>query len=156
MLSDSEDIEMYQDYMIDFLYDKRDKYKWMKLDIANAEKCCWHDYIINLEAGTILDLLTDKFDISKNVCLCDNLSFHYNFSDGPGSLLIRIPFFEAAIIKGKHLTRKTYLEFPTSIISQGLFRINTELKSKLNRGNNGLVYLLDDMLLSLNTGQRIK
>ena len=54
MLSDSEDIEMYQDYMIDFLYDKRGKYKWMKLDIANAEKCGWHDYIINLEVDTIL------------------------------------------------------------------------------------------------------
>ena len=57
MLSDSEDIEMYQDYMIDFLYDKRDKYKWIKLDIANAEKCSWNGYIINMKWTLFLTCL---------------------------------------------------------------------------------------------------
>ena len=59
--------------MIEFLYAKDAKYQRKELDIPKTEVSCWCDYKIDLEVDNILNLMTDEFDLTKNLCLCDNL-----------------------------------------------------------------------------------
>ena len=87
--------------MIEFLYAKDAKYEWKKLDILKTEASCWNDYKIDLEIDTVLDLMTDEFNVAKNICRCDNLNCQYHFIDGAGPLLIKIDRLEAAIYKGR-------------------------------------------------------
>ena len=102
MLSEDEGIDIYNGSIIEFLYLKDANYRWRQLDIPKPEMSCWNDYKIDLEVDNVLNLLTDKFDLTKNLCLCDNLNYHYHFTDGAGPLLIKIDCFEAAMIKGRH------------------------------------------------------
>ena len=99
------------------------------------------------------DLIEREFDIPKNVCLCDNLNYHYHFSDGAGPLLIKIKYFKAAIMRGRHLTRNTYLELNSLGITQALWRINHELTAKISEKNNQPAYLVDNMLICINAGR---
>ena len=143
---------MFDDGMVDFLYAEDAKYRWRKLDIAETERHCWHDYRIDLEVDKTFDLMEREFDISKNVCLCDNLNYHYHFSDGVGPLLIKIKYFEATIMKGRHLVRNTYLESNSLGITQALWRINTKLTGKICKRTNQHPHLLNNMLIRINAG----
>ena len=107
MFSEDEGIDMYNGNMIGFLYSKNANYQWKRLDIPKTEMSCWHDYKIDLEVDNVLNLMTDEFDLTKNLCLCDNLNYHYHCTDGAGPLLIKIDYFEAAIIKGRDRARNT-------------------------------------------------
>ena len=153
MFSEDEGIEMFDNSMVDFFYTKDAKYKWKKLDIAETELRCWHDYRIDLEVDNVPESMEGKFDIPKNLCLCDNLNYHYHFSDGAGSLLIGIEYLEAAIIKGRHLARNTYLESHSMGITQALWKINIELSSKINEKTKELNNLLDNILIRINAGR---
>ena len=150
MFSEDEGIDMYNGSMIEFLYAKDAKYEWKQLDIPKTELSCWHNYGIDLEVDNVLDLMTDEFNIAKNLCLCDNLSYYYHFFDGAGPLLIKIKHFEAAIIKGRHRARNTYLESHSTGITQALWKINHELHSKINERNRINNHLLDNMLIHIN------
>ena len=151
MYSEDEGIEMFDDGMVDFLYTEDAKYIWRKLDIAETEHRCWHDYRTDLEVDNTFDLM--EFDFSKNVCLCDNLNYHYPFSDGVGPLLIKIEYFEATIMKGRHLVRNAYLESNSMGIRQVLWRINTKLTVKISERPNQHPHLLDNMLIRINAGR---
>ena len=78
MYSDNE-VEMFDSGMVDFLYAKNSKYKWRKLNVAEAERFCWRDYRIDLEVDNVYGLMKKEFDISKNVYLCENLNYHISF-----------------------------------------------------------------------------
>ena len=139
--------------MIEFLHGKDAKYQWKGLDVPKTEVSCWHDYKIDLEVGYVLDLMTDEFNIAKNLCLCDNLNYHYHFVDGAGLLLIKIDHFEAAIINGRHRATNIYLELHSIGITQALWKINHELHSKINERNRINNHLLDNMLIRINAGR---
>ena len=128
MFSEDEGIDMYNDNMIEFLYSEDANYQWKWLDIPKTEISCWHDYKIDLEVVKILNLMTDEFDLTKNLCLCDNLNYHYHFTNGAGPLLVKIDYFEAAIIKDRHQARITYLESHSDGVTQALWKINHELQ----------------------------
>ena len=80
---------------------------------------CWNDYKIDLEVD-VLNLMTDEFNLIKNLCLCNNLNYHYHFTNGAGPLLIKINYFEAAMIKGRHRARNRYLESHSDGVTQAL------------------------------------
>ena len=71
-------------------------------------------------AENIFELLERKFNISKNVCLTDNLQYHYHFSNGIKHFLVRIEYLEATVIKGRHQTRNTYLDPCSQEVLHGL------------------------------------
>ena len=144
-------IKMYDDSMVEFLYVEDAKYRWRKLDIAKTKLSCWHNYKIDSEVDN--NLMKGEFDIPKNLCLCDNLNYHYHSSNGPGPLLIKIEYFKAAIIKGRHRVRNIYLESHLMGITQALWRVNTELSSKIKKKNRKLNHLLNNMLIHINTGR---
>ena len=152
MHSDDE-VEMFDEGMTDFLYAKNAKYKWSKLDIAKTERSCWHDYKIDLEVDNVFKLMEKEFDISKNVCLCNNLNYHYHFSGGAGPLLIKLEYLEATIMKGRHLPKHTYLESNSIGITQALWKVNTELTSKICERTNKNPQLLDNILIRINAGR---
>ena len=79
-----DEVEMFDSGMTDFLYAKNAKYKWRKLDIAETERRYWHDYKIDLEVDNVFKLMENEFYISKYVCLCDKLNYHYHFIHGAG------------------------------------------------------------------------
>ena len=93
-----------------------------------------------------------EFDISKNVCWCDNLNYHYHFSNGAGPLLIKLEYLEATIMKGKYLPRHTYLESSSIGIRQALWKVNTKLTSKICERTNKNPQLLDNILICMNAG----
>ena len=148
MFSEDKSIEMFDDSMVDFLYAKDAKHKWKTLDIVETERCCWHDYRIDLEMDNTFDLIEREFNIPKIVCLCDNLNYHYHFSDGAGPLLIKIEYFEATI-----MNRIVYNESNSLGITQALWRINYELTAKISERNNQPAYLVNNMLTHINAGR---
>ena len=152
MFSEDEGIDMYNGSMIEFLYAKDARYEWKQLDIPKTELSCWRDYRIDLAVDNVLDVMTDEFNIAKNLCLCDNLNYHYHFSDRVGPLLIKIDYFDAAIIKGRHRVRNTYLESYSDGVTQALWKINHELRNMINQKNRINNYLVDNMLLRVNAG----
>ena len=154
MFSEDKGINMYNGNMIEFLYSKNAIYQWKRLDIPKTEMSCWHDYKIDLEVDNVLSLMTDEFDLTKNLCLCNNLNYHYHFTDGAGPLLIKIDYFEAAIIKGRHRTRNTYLESHSAGVTQALWKINHELRGMINQKSRINNHLLDTMLLRINASHR--
>ena len=144
--------------MADFMYAKaNEKYEWVNLNTHPFDNQVWSDYRIILDGDNpdkVFDVLTDNFDVSKDVCLCENLHYHYKFEDGTsGPLLARIPFFEGVIIKGRHLPRSTYLESSSSILLNELYKINQELVTKINYALKKPIYLIDSSLLLVNAGR---
>ena len=84
MFSEDEGVDMYNGSIIEFLYSKDANYRWKQLDIPKTEMSCWNDYKIDLEVDNVLNLMTDEFDLTKSLCLLDNLNYHYHFTDGAG------------------------------------------------------------------------
>ena len=84
MFSEDEGVDMYNGSIIEFLYSKDSNYRWKQLDIPKTEMSCWNDYKIDLEVDNVLNLMTDEFDLTKSLCLLDNLNYHYHFTDGAG------------------------------------------------------------------------
>ena len=148
-----DEVEMFDGGTTNFLYAKNVKYKWRKLDLAETERRCWRDYKIDLEVDNVFKLMEKEFDISKNVCLCNNLNYHYHFSNGAGPLLIKLEYLEATIMKGRHLSRHTYLESNSIGITQPLRKFNTELTSKICERTNKNPQLLDNILIRINAGR---
>ena len=139
--------------MADFMYAKaNEKYEWVTLNTHPFDNQVWSDYRIYLDGDNpdkVFDVLTDNFDVSKDVCLCENLCYHYKFEDGTsGPLLVRIPFFEGVIIKGRHLPRNT-----SSILLNEPYRINQELVTKINYALKKAIYSIDSSLLLVNAGR---
>ena len=118
MFLEGKGIEIFDDSLVDFLYAEDAKYRWRKLDIAETELRCWHDYRKDLEVDNVLELMEGTFDIPKNLCLCNNLNYHYHFSDGAGPFLIKTyknQIFQSCYnqrqaLSQKYLSRVTFYE----------------------------------------------
>ena len=91
-------------------------------------------------AENIFELLERKFNISKNVCLTDNLQYHYHFSNGIKHFLVRIEYLEATVIKGRHQTRNTYLDPCSQEVLHGLWKYNPKLMPILSHRINRPAY----------------
>ena len=142
MYSDDDGVEMADNGIVEFFYAQFAKYKWRELDISSEKKKRWVDSILDLEKDEVINLLVGDINILINVCLTEKLNYHYHFGNGIGHLLVKIPFFEATIMKGRHLTRNTYLN-PNSVgMQQALWRVNVELGEKMRNLIKPLICLM--------------
>ena len=122
----------------------------VELDIPSEKKKCWVNLKLDLERDETIDLLVGDINILRNVCLTKKLNYNYHFHDGVGPLLVKILFFEAAIMKGRHLTRNTYFSINSDGTQQAIWRINIELGEKTNERLNKTFNLLNIMLMKRN------
>ena len=153
MFLEDEGIDMFDSGVTEFLYTRDGRYKWRKLDKPRTELSYWNDYRIDLEVDNAFELSERKFDIVKDVCLCDNFSYYYHFSNGPRPFPLRIEYLEAAAVKIRHLVRNTYLDLSSQGMLQGLWKNNHELTSMLSYKLKKPACLVDNMLFCINAGR---
>ena len=77
--SDIDDIKHFDN----FLYAKNNKYEWKDLEFDGLDKhttYIFNDSPIKINEQKIFDLWEPDFDMNKNVHICNNLNFGYNYN----------------------------------------------------------------------------
>ena len=144
---------MFDSSVTKFLYMRDGRYKWRMLDIPRSEQFCWKDFWIRHNLENIFELLERKFNISKKVCLTNNLQYHFHFSDGIKPFLVSIKCLEAAVLEGRDKTRNIYLDLCSQGVLQGLWKNNHGWTSILSHRINRPACLVNNMLFHINTGR---